>query len=281
MTDLEPETGSDGRLRKWLVRTVEREPIERFVIRHDTGSEIATIRADEGGTFERTERQLDELATELSERVFEDAIGLGGLQRYIISAYSGDRAVTRLPVRENADAARGGPAPGDPIDSEPPTEKGLLSQTMRHLEISERTHATAIANIFAMQTRMLREKDERIGHLEERHWDTVVAAEQLVSDHHRRELENRAADQKAEAMREVLGTFLQLAPTAVNKMAGRALLPEKTSPALVGLRAFVGTMKAEQLEALKFVLTPAQLETFTEIVGSEVADEEQKRTVRP
>ena len=281
MTDLEPETGSDGRLRKWLVRTVEREPIDRFVIRHDTGSEIATIRADEGGTFERTERQLDELATELSERVFEDAIGLGGLQRYIISAYSGDRAVTRLPVRENADAARGGPAPGDPIDSEPPTEKGLLSQTMRHLEISERTHATAIANIFAMQTRMLREKDERIGHLEERHWDTVVAAEQLVSDHHRRELENRAADQKAEAMREVLGTFLQLAPTAVNKMAGRALLPEKTSPALVGLRAFVGTMKAEQLEALKFVLTPAQLETFTEIVGSEVADEEQKRTVRP
>jgi hypothetical protein len=149
---------------------------------------------------------------------------------------------------------------------------------MRHLEISERTHATAIANIFAMQTRMLREKDERIGHLEERHWETVVAAEQLVSDHHRRQLENRAADQKAEAMREVLGTFLQLAPTAVNKIAGRALLPEKTSPALVGLRALVGTLKPEQLEALKFVMTPAQLETFTEIVASEVADEEKKTT---
>jgi hypothetical protein len=281
MTKLEEDPAADGRLRNWLVRTVEREPIDRFVIRHDTGAEVATIRADEGGTFERTERQLDELATELSERIFEDAIGLGGLQRYIISAYSGDRAVTRLPIRENADASRGGPAPGDPIDSEPPTEKGLLSQTMRHLEISERTHATAIANIFAMQTRMLREKDERISHLESRHWETVVAAEQLVSDHHRRQLENRAADQKAEAMREVLGTFLQLAPTAVNKLAGRMVLPEKTSPALVGLRALVGTMKPEQLEALKFVLTPAQLETFTEIVGAEVADEEQKRTAKP
>jgi hypothetical protein len=281
MNELEQDSASDDRLRKWLVRTVEREPIDRFVIRHDTGAEVATVRADDGATFERTERQLEELATELSERVFEDAIGLGGLQRYIISAYSGDRAVTRLPIRQNADASRGGPAPGDPLDSEPPTEKGLLSQTMRHLEISERTHATAIANIFAMQTRMLREKDERISHLEERHWETVVAAEQLVSDHHRRQLENRAADQKAEAMREVLGTFLQLAPTAVNKLAGRALLPEKTSPALVGLRALVGTLKAEQLEALKFVLTPAQLETFTEIVGSEVADEEHKRTAKP
>ena len=81
-------------------------------------------------------------------------------------------------------------------------------------------------------------------------------------------------------MREVLGTFLQLAPTAVNKIAGRALLPEKTSPSLVGLRALVGTLKAEQLEALKFVLTPAQLENFTEIVHTEVADEEQKQTAK-
>jgi hypothetical protein len=278
-TDLERDAGGDERIRKWLARTVEVESIDRFVIRHDTGAEVATLRADDGGAYEHTERQLDELTTDLSERIFEDAIGLGGLQRYVVSAYSGERPVTRLPVRQNAEAARG-PAPGDPIDSEPPTEKGLLSQTMRHLEISERTHATAIANIFAMQTRMLREKDERLSHLESHHWDTVVAAEQLVSDHHRRQLENRAADQKAEAMREVLGTFLQLAPTAVNKIAGRALLPEKTSPSLVGLRALVGTLKAEQLEALKFVLTPAQLENFTEIVQSEVADEEQKQPAK-
>src|SRR6266700_7372678 len=249
-TDLERDSASYDRIRRWLSRTLE------------------------GGA-------VDELASAIAERVLEDAIGLGGVQRYLVTAYGLDKVIVRLTLRENADASGAGRQPGDPIDSEPPTEKGLLSQTMRHLEISERTHATAIANIFAMQTRMLREKDERIGHLEERHWDTVVAAEQLVSDHHRRELENRAADQKAEAMREVLGTFLQLAPTAVNKMAGRALLPEKTSPALVGLRAFVGTLKTEQLEALKFVLTPAQLETVTEIVGSEVADEEQKRTVRP
>lgn len=278
-TDLERDSGGDERIRKWIARTIEVESIDRFVIRHDTGAEVATLRADDGGAFERTERQLDELVTDLSERVFEDALGLGGLQRYVVSAYNGERAVTRLPMRQNAEAERG-PAPGDPIDSEPPTEKGLLSQTMRHLEISERTHATAIANIFSMQSRMLREKDERIAHLEERHWETVVAAEQLVSEHHRRQLENRIADQKAEAMHEVLGTFLQLAPTAVNKIAGRALLPEKTSPALVGLRALVGTMKPEQLEALKFVLTPAQLENLSGILSAEVADEEQKQTAK-
>jgi hypothetical protein len=279
-TDLERDSASYDRIRNWLVRTLEGDGIDRLVIRHDTHAEVATMRGEEGGPFESAGSSVEELTAAIAERVFEDAIGLGGVQRYIVTAYAQDKVIARLTLRENADASGAGRQPGDPIDSEPPNEKGLLTQTMRHLEISESTHATAIANIFAMQTRMLREKDERISHLEEHHWETVVAAEQLVSDHHRRQLENRAADQKAEAMREVLGTFLQLAPTAVNKLAGRAVLPEKTSPALVGLRALVGTMKAEQLEALKSVLTPAQLETFTEIVGLEVADEEKRTTAK-
>jgi hypothetical protein len=275
-TDLERDSASYDRIRKWLSRTLESDSIDRLVIRHDTGAEVATIRGVEGAPFESSDLHLDELAASVSERVLEDAIGLGGVQRYIVIAYGLDRVIARLTLRENADASGAGRLPGDPIDSEPATERGLLTQTMRHLEISERTHATVVANIFAMQSRMLREKDERISHLEERHWETVIAAEQLVSDHHRRQLENRAAEQKAEAMRDVLGTFLQLAPTAVNKLAGKSILPEKTSPALVGLRALVGALKPEQLEAMKFVLTPAQLETFTEIVGSEVADEEKK-----
>jgi hypothetical protein len=279
-TDLERDSASYDRIRKWLERTLEGDAVDRLLIRHDTGAEVATLRGDEGGAFESKASALDELAAAIADRVLEDAIGLGGVQRYIVIAYCLDKVIGRLTLRENADASGAGRQPGDPIDSEPATEKGLLTQTMRHLEISERTHATVVANIFAMQSRMLREKDERIAHLEERHWETVIAAEQLVSDHHRRQLENRAADQKAEAMREVLGTFLQLAPTAVNKLAGRSVLPEKTSPALVGLRALVGTLKAEQLEAFKFVLTPAQLETFTEIVGSEVADEEKKTASR-
>jgi hypothetical protein len=278
--DLERDSASYDRIHKWLARTLEDDSVDRLVVRHDTGAEVSTIRGDEGGPLESTDERVDELTAALSERVLEDAIGLGGVQRYVITAYGLDKVIARLTLRENADASGAGRQPGDPIDSEPATERGLLTQTMRHLEISERTHATVVANIFAMQSRMLREKDERIAHLEERHWETVIAAEQLVSDHHGRQLENRAADQKAEAMREVLGTFLQLAPTAVNKIAGRALLPEKTSPALVGLRALVGTMKPEQLEALKFVLTPVQLETFTEIVGSEVADEEKKTVKR-
>lgn len=281
MTELQlRDSPSYGRIRAWLARLFEEESIDRLALRHDTGAEVATIRDKDGGAFAKSEDRIDELATSLAERIFEDAIGLGGLQRYIITAYNAEGIVTRLPVRENAEASGAGRLPTDPIDSEPPTERGLLTQTMRHLEISERTHATVVANIFAMQSRMLREKDERLSHLEQRHWETVLAAEQLASDHHRRTLENKAAEQKAEAMHEILGTVLQLAPIAVNKIAGRSVLPEKTSPALLSLRALMGTLKPEQLEALKFVLTPPQLETLVEIVSTEIAADEQGRNAK-
>ncbi len=271
------DSGTRDRIESWLGKVAEMDAIDRLVVRHDTGAEVAILKARDGRPLDGKDGdRMRDTAAAVTDRIFEDAIGLGGMQRYIVTAYQGDRVTARLPVRENAEATSAGRQPGDPIDSEPPTEKGLVSQTMRHLEISERTHATVVANIFAMQSRMLREKDERIDHLEQRHWDTVIAAEELVNEHHRRQLENKAAEQKADAMRELLGTVLQLAPTAINKIAGRALLPEKTSPALVGLRALVGTLKTEQLEALKFVLSPAQLENFTEIVASEVADEETK-----
>ena len=62
-TDLDRDSGGDERIRKWIARTIEVESIDRFVIRHDTGAEVATLRADDGGAFERTERQLDELAS--------------------------------------------------------------------------------------------------------------------------------------------------------------------------------------------------------------------------
>ena len=281
-TDLERDSGGDERIRKWIARAIEVESIDRFVIRHDTGAEVATLRADDGAAFERTERQLDELVTDLSERVFEDALGLGGLQRYVISAYSGERAVTRLPLRRgNTAEAERGPAPGDPIDSEPPSEKGLLSQTMRHLEISERTHATAIANIFAMQTRMLREKDERIlppgvaalGQRSSRPSSSSASS-------HRRQPSPRTARPTRRPRR----CARSWAPSCSwprrrsTRSPAAALLPqEKTSPALVGLRALVGPMKpGATSRRSKFVLTPAQLENLSGIVSAEVADEEQK-----
>ena len=111
MTKLEEDPSSDGRLRQWLVRTVEREPIDRFVIRHDTGAEVATIRADEGGTFERTERQLDELATELSERILTNTPGMVFCQRVLPSAVSRQSSVRSLPFVQTASSSTSGEEP--------------------------------------------------------------------------------------------------------------------------------------------------------------------------
>ena len=45
-------------------------------------------------------------------------------------------------------------------------------------------------------------------------------------------------------------------------------------------REAVGSLKPDQLEALKFVLTPPQLENLTEIVTAEVTDEDHKKNTK-
>src|SRR5215471_17211240 len=109
-TDLERDSASLDRIRKWLARTLEGDAVDRLAIRHDTGAEVATMRGDEGGPFEHADGALDELAAAIADRVLEDAIGLGGVQRYVVIAYGADKVIGRLTLRENADASAACPA---------------------------------------------------------------------------------------------------------------------------------------------------------------------------
>ena len=123
-TDLERDSASYDRIRRWLSRALEGDSVDRLLIRHDTGAEVATMRGDEGGPFECADGPVDELASSIAERVFEDAIGLGGVQRYIVIAYGLDKVIGRLTLRENADASGAGRLPGpdrrrDPVQRRP------------------------------------------------------------------------------------------------------------------------------------------------------------------
>src|SRR4029079_11188652 len=117
-TDLERDSASYDRIRRWLSRTLEGDSVDRLLIRHDTGAEVATMRGDEGGTFESADGPVDELASSIAERVFEDAIGLGGVQRYIVIAYGLDKVVGRLTLREHADASSAGEEARDAVQQQ-------------------------------------------------------------------------------------------------------------------------------------------------------------------
>ena len=43
-TDLERDSASYDRIRRWLSRTLEGDSVDRLLIRHDTGAEVATMR---------------------------------------------------------------------------------------------------------------------------------------------------------------------------------------------------------------------------------------------
>ena len=103
--DLERDSASYDRIRRWLSRTLEDDSVDRLVVRHDTGAEVTTMRGDEGGPFESKDGPVDEIASAISERVLEDAIGLGGVQRYIVTAYGLDKVIARLTLQIGRHAA--------------------------------------------------------------------------------------------------------------------------------------------------------------------------------
>ncbi len=46
---------SYNRVRGWLSRVLEDDPVDRFAIRHDTGAEVASIKGKDGQPFERAD----------------------------------------------------------------------------------------------------------------------------------------------------------------------------------------------------------------------------------
>src|ERR1700685_3418913 len=74
---------------------------------------------------------LTSTCEDIGARLQDDASQLGGMQRYILTAWQGDKCLGRMTVRAKGEEAED---KDDGVLSEPANSKGLVAQTMRHLE---------------------------------------------------------------------------------------------------------------------------------------------------
>ena len=203
------------------------------------------MRGDEGGAFESTDGPLDELASAIAERVLEDAIGLGGVQRYIVTAYGGDKVIARLHAPRERRRLRRWP-PARRSDRQRAADREGAAHADHAPPRDQRAHARH------RRREHLRDADADAAREGRAHLPPRGAA---LGDGHRR----RAARQRPPPppAREPRGRpegrgdargpgdlpAARARPPSTSSPAGR-VLPEKTSPALVGLRALVGTHEA-------------------------------------
>jgi len=221
---------------------------------------------------------IDETVGQINETATIDAEGLGGLQKYMLQATfeNLDKPINRFIFRINA---TDGEDNVDVMDSEPATQKGLMSQMMRHTEATFRISMASTGNIVGMQNRIISRQAEQIETLTQKHIELVQVLEELQTEKHTRELDAAVAMRKQEAYKDITQKVLLLLPTVANKLAGKTLLPEKTTSGEQMIKSLMDSLTPDQMNNMQGMLSPEQKMVMFQIYENmRKFDEEKEKT---
>ena len=253
-------------LSQWVKRQVYARRDEgkgycnKIVLRHlsvgkSRGSEVQSFPLE----IRMEENQIAELIENIIECATGDANGIGGNQKYVLHAYfsDGEGEEARFPFRIAAEDDENDA--GDAFDSEPPTKAGIVAQLMRHNEATMRTSHLALTgtmNALARDNEQLRQENEKL-RAERR--DMLETYEGLLTQQHERALATKEHEYRVEQKREMFSKLMLIGPAIVNRIAGKKLLPEKTTPEAMAIKSLMDSFTQEQMQQLQGVLTPDQL----------------------
>jgi hypothetical protein len=219
---------------------------------------------------------IDDLAMEICQRAQSDCEeAFTGPAAYTVFAFFGgnDFPGTRAPAARFISATR-----TDTFEeTEQPNAKGFAIQQMRH---NEGLIRMLVANTTSMQhhtEKLLERSFARIETLESERMNTIQIVEAMLDGKGERE-------SRAEAAREVLArqndAWQQaklLLPTVVNKITGKKLMPETSTPTTEIVHELIGSLTPAQIAQLQGVFTPTQMIGFATLYDSRGAVEEQRK----
>lgn len=210
---------------KWLTRMLaditEAGAIGRFELIHKIEGEHAE-RLDIWRNDADSPRSPDDLAQEMQDAAQRDAQSrVSGLpQRYVVYAF---RAQSEDHESQHAFLVR----PGSHVsrlgeDSEPPNDKGVIGQSMRH---SEQVHRLLITGGDVMVGRLAseleKERDAR-QKAEQLNWSVFEKYQSLLDREHERRIAEAKELMKARRVDELMGVVTALVPILATKLMGGA-----------------------------------------------------------
>ena len=158
---------------------------------------------------------------------------------------------------------------GGGVELEAANPKGLLAQHMRHTEgmirITMAATNSQIQQLSEMNARMMREKSE----VEEKRLDLMIQMEQLVSDRHKRELEEKREETRERRMDAILGQVTSLTPAIMARLLpAQAVESDAAAKALAGaIKGVVSDLSAEKMQMLAEVLGPEKGSALVEVLS--------------
>jgi len=213
---------------------------------------------------------VDALIRQVIEIAQEDANNLHqGIQLYAVFAHFKNdqnyrpRHFFRVTAQEEYDPETTG---GDP--SEPPTEKGQVTQLMRFCESIMRTSVMNNSYMFEALRQENASQRELLGRQAEQQIEMGALIQETMDNAVQRRIQEREAENKQGMMSAVFEHLKLLFPVILNKIAGQKITPE-TDPSFQLLAALFEGMSQEQQQALcTQFLTPTQAAVFSEFLDT-------------
>jgi len=249
------------------------EAIARFLRRHAYGTDADKLsqitlkhQLSKNGQikswpFSKRDTDVDDLQVQILELAQEHASGIGGMQKYVVGAVypSGVQTLTiRVFGGDDDDDASGSSSDKSSI---PAVVAALIryNETLTRclIETTTSTNQVLAKTVQEQQAQIAQQNNERV--------EAIVLQEQMLSMQADRELAAMMAKAKNENQQKLLQNLLMLAPSVVNRIAGREVLPEQVSPALQAIKGVFTSLTEEQMSKLTDILTPAQTITVLDL----------------
>lgn len=182
-----------------------------------------SVRLDEGAEDEGVEPLLHKIA-EAAQTDTDDLNS--GVQSYAVCAYYREDK-NYVPRKYFRVAPSDVEIQRDLAPSEPPNEKGITSQLMRHLEATQRTATVATGHLFQTLQGELRRLAETNEKYAEQQIDFLVLMQDLLDNAHGRRLKERDGEAHLAMKESALSKLETLMPFIINRIAGKTILPEE------------------------------------------------------
>jgi hypothetical protein len=273
-------TGSAGlienQVREWIRRAVclvdkEHGRCKKFVVRHlsvdkKPTSDVHLINLPGDPAVEGTEI-ADKIVMEVAERAQQDANDLNsGVQTYAVYAYYTlkvdyvPRKVFRVAAEDEIERDEAGP-------SEPPTEKGITAQLMRHNEVVSKTAMVGMGFILQTFQKELKESREMNRTFLQQQVDMTLLIQEVLNDSSKRKIEEKQAEIQVSVIEGVFEHLKVAMPILANRLAGKEIFPPKMERELYLLASMLEGLSSEQQHMLQSMLKPEQLALLGELLG--------------
>jgi len=268
---------ANTKLSSWVRQQIlmEREdagPCVKMILRHVSQTGDGTAKQNEVHTFDcrpiiaatddKKDTFLDGLTDEIEAKAHDDAEAMGGHHRYVVYAYYKGQ---NKPLGRCVFSVDAGSDEDDESNSlsgtEPATTKGLMAQMMRHNEAMMRSTVMVSQSLMNTMRAAMEQAQSHNEKLMADKMQTFDLIEQLQSRRQERELAARQAEFSEKIKEEAFQKMMLLAPSVANRIMGKKMLPEPTTPMEETLKGLAASFTQEQMEQLanSGLLKPEQL----------------------